>query len=79
MPKPASLLENNKHQLSWGFDIQSNHLISTRKSDLIIINKKKKKKREITFIIVDFVALANQRMKLKECEKKEKYPDLARE
>ena len=42
--------------------------------DLIIINKKKR-----TCKIVDFAVPADHRIKLKECEKKDKYLDLSRE
>ena len=59
------------------FDIHTDHLISVRRPDLIIINKKKKKKR--IFKIVDFAVPADHKIKLKECEKKDKYLDLARE
>ena len=42
--------------------------------------KKKKKKKEKTICkIVDFAVPADHRIKLKECEKKDKYIDLARE
>ena len=47
-------------------------IIPARRPDLIIINKKKR-----TCKIVDFVVLADHRVKLKECEKKYKYLDLA--
>ena len=40
---PASLLENDTHKLLWDFDIQTYHLISTRRPDLIIIKIKKRK------------------------------------
>ena len=40
----ASVLENDSHKIQWDFDIQTDHLISPRRPDLIIINKKKKKK-----------------------------------
>ena len=56
------------------FDIHTDHLISPRRPDLIIINKK-----ERIFKIVDFAVSAEHRKKLKECEKKDKYLDLARE
>ena len=56
------------------FDIQTDHLISARRPDLIIINKIKKICK-----IVDFAVLADHRIKLKECEKRDKYLDLARE
>ena len=54
-------------------DIHTDHLILARRSDLIIINKKKR-----IFKIDSFAVPANQRIKLKECEKKDKYCDLAR-
>ena len=74
MLNPAPVLENNTHKLQWNFHIHTDHLISTRKPDLIINNKKK-----ITCKIVDFAVPADHRIKLKECEKKENYLDLARE
>ena len=41
MHNPASVLENDIHKLLWDFNIQIDHLISTRRPGLIIINKKK--------------------------------------
>ena len=40
MHNPAFALENESHKLLWDFEIQTDHLISTRRPDLIIINKK---------------------------------------
>ena len=74
MYNPAPVLKNNTHKLLWDFDIHPNHLISARRPYLIIINKKKR-----TCKIVDFAVPADRRIKLKECEKKDKYLDLARE
>ena len=74
MHNPAPVLENNTHKLLWDFDIHTDHLISARRPDLIIINKKKR-----TCKIVDFAVQADHRIKLKECEKKDKYLDFARE
>ena len=84
---PASVLENDTHKLLWDFHIQTDHQISVRRPDLIIINKKKKKKekkkekkrKKRTCIIVDFAVPADYYIKLKESEKKDKYLDLARE
>ena len=42
-------------------------------------NKQKKKKKKKVCKIVDFVVPADHRIKLKECEKRDKYLDLARE
>ena len=74
MHNPAPVLANNTHKLLWDFDIHTDHLISARRLDLIIINEKKR-----IFKIVDFAVLADHRIKLKEWEKKDKYLDLARE
>ena len=74
MHNTAPVLENDTHKLLWDFDIQTDHLISTRRPDLIIINKKKKICK-----IVDFSVPADHRIKLKQCEKRGKYLDLARE
>ena len=57
---PASVLENETHKLLWDFDIQTDHQISTRWPELIIVYKKKK--RTCKFVP------ANQRVKLKESE-----------
>ena len=76
---PTSVLKNDTHKLLRDFDIQTDHLISTRRPDIIIINKWKKEKRKKTCKIVDFAVPADRRVKLKESEKKDKYFDLARE
>ena len=38
----APVQENDTHKLIWDFDIQTDHLISARRPDPIIINKKRK-------------------------------------
>ena len=78
MHNPAPVLENDTHKLLWDFDKETDHRISTRRPDLIILKKKKKKKKKIRKII-DFAVPADHRIKLKECEKRDKYLDLARE
>ena len=80
MHNPAPVLENDTHKLLWDFNIQRDHLIPARKPDLKIINKKKKKKKkERIHKIVAFSVPADHRINLKECAKKDKYLDLARE
>ena len=76
MHNPAPARENDTHKLLWDFDIQTDHLISARRPDLIIIYKKKKEK---ICKIVDFAVPTYHRIKLKDCEKRDKYLDLARE
>ena len=73
MHNPAPVLENNTHKLLWDIDIHTDHLITVRWPD-IIINKK-----ERICKIVNFAVLADHRIKLKECQQKDKYYDLARE
>ena len=74
MHNPTPALENNTHKFLWDFDIQMDHRISARRLDLIINNQKK-----TICKIVDFAVPADHRIKLKECENKDKYLDLARE
>ena len=38
MHNPASVLENDMHRLLWDFDIQTDHLISARRPDLIYLS-----------------------------------------
>ena len=60
MYKAESVLENEAHKILWGFEIQTNHLILTRKPDLVIVTKKKKKKKkERTYRLVDFAVPAD--------------------
>ena len=79
MHNPAPVLENDTHKLQWDFGIHTDHLILARKPDLIIIKKKKEKKKKSTSKVIDFAVPADHRIKLKECEKKDKYLELARE
>ena len=44
MHNPAPVLVNDTHKLLWDFNIQTDQLISARRSDLKVIDKKKKKK-----------------------------------
>ena len=72
---PTPALEKDTHKLLWDFNIHTDHLISDRRPDLIIINKKKRICQIITFAV-----LPDNRIKLKECEKKkDDYLDLTRE
>ena len=74
MHNPAALLENDTHKHICDFDIQTDHITSTRRSDLIVISKSKRPSK-----IVDFAVPTDHRIKLKECEKKNKYLDFGRE
>ena len=74
MPKPAPVLENDTHKLLCDFYIQTDSQILARRPDLIIINNKKENLQ-----IVDFAIPADHLLKLKECEKRDKYLDLTRE
>ena len=53
MHLPEYVLENETHKL-WDFNIQKDHLISTRQPDVIIIKNKE------NFPIVDFSVSADQ-------------------
>ena len=68
------VLENDTHKLLWDLNIDTDPLILTGRPDLIIITKKKR-----IWKIVDFAIPTDHRINLKECAKKDKYLDLARE
>ena len=75
MHNQVPVLENGTHKLLWDLDIHTDYLISVR--NIRPYNKQQRKKRICK--IVDFAVSADHRIKLKECEKKDKYLDLARE
>ena len=68
MHKPASVLKNTTYEFLWDFNIQTDHLISARWADLIIINNKKRESQNCV--------LCCHRVKFKENEKNDNYPDL---
>ena len=74
MHNQAPLLEKDTNKLLLDIDTYTDHIISTRKPDLIIIIKKRRICK-----IVHLAVPADHILKLKECEKKDKYLDLARE
>ena len=78
MHNPAPVLENDTHKLLRDFDIHMDHLISARRPNLIIINNNNNSKKE-NLQNCRLCRPADHWIKLKECEKKDKYLDLARE
>ena len=46
MHNTESVMENETHKLLRDFQIQTDHLISARRPELIIVKKKKKKKKK---------------------------------
>ena len=87
---PESVLENETHKIVWDFKLRTDHLITDRRPDQVIVNKKKKKKKKKkerkkknkekrTCRIVDFAVPTDHRVKLKESKKRDKYLDLARQ
>ena len=77
---PESFLENGTLKVLWDFEIQTDHLISARRPNLMIVNnKKKKKEKEKTYRKDDFVVPTDHRVKSRSSEKGDKYLDFARE
>ena len=72
MHNPAPVQENDTHMGLWHTHGSPNLGQKTRP-----YNNQQQKKR--IYKIVDFAVPAGHRIKLKECEKKDKYLDLARE
>ena len=80
MYNQAPVLENDTYNLPWDFGIQTDHLISARRPYFIINNQQQKKKREKKKkenLQNCRRCFSDHRIKLKECEKRDKYIDLA--
>ena len=45
MHNPENVLDNETHKPLWDFEMQTDHLISARWLDLVIVNKKKEENR----------------------------------
>ena len=71
MHTPASILGSNMNELQWNLELQTYHLITNRGPYLMIIKINKS-----TCRIIDFAVPADNWVKLKESEKKDKYLDL---
>ena len=70
--RPEAIMENETHGLLWDFVIQTDHLISDRQLDLIIINEKNE-----NMLNCRLYSPVDYSVKLKESEKKERYLGLA--
>ena len=46
MHNQESVVENETHTILWDFEIQTDHLMSARRSDQVMVNKKKKEKKK---------------------------------
>ena len=79
MYNPTSVLENDTHKHLCALGIQTDHLISARTLDLIIINKNKKSKSKKENLQNCRFCSLGWTQKLKESEKKDKYLDFARD
>ena len=40
MPNPELFLEDEVHKILWDFEIQTDHVISARRPEIVIVNKK---------------------------------------
>ena len=72
--EPESVLENENHKILWDFSIQTNHVVETRRPDLIVVDKKKRSCK-----IIDFAVPGNSTIEEKEKDKIENYQVLGRE
>ena len=46
MHNPESVVKNETHEVLWDFEIQTDHPISARRPDLVLVNNKKKEEKE---------------------------------
>ena len=47
MHKLESILENETHKILWDFEISTDHLIPTRRPDLVFMKKQQQKTSEL--------------------------------
>ena len=53
MYNPALVLRNDTHKPLWDFDIHTDHQISDRTPDLMVIKKKKRSCKIVDFAVLD--------------------------
>ena len=75
MHEPESVPKNETYTILCDFEMQIDCLIPARRPDFVLIDKKKKR----TCHLMDIAILADDRVKIKECEKTDKYMNLPRE
>ena len=51
MRKPEFVQENETYKNLWGFEIQTDHLIPVRRSDLLITDREKKRELAVWWIL----------------------------
>ena len=66
--KPESLIQNETHTILWGFEIQTDPLIPTRRPELVITTRNR------TCFIVDFAVSADHTIKKKRNERQALRP-----
>ena len=74
MYKPESVHEKKTRKVHRDYELKKVYLISTREPELVIINKRKERKN---CWIVDFAVPADNKVNLKESQKRDNYQDLA--
>ena len=67
-------MESENHKILWDFSIQNDHVIESRRPDLVVTDKKRR-----TCKIIEFAVPGDSRIEEKEKEKIEKYQDIRRE
>ena len=71
MHKLEFVQENKSNKILWDFEIQTDHIITGRRPDLVVITKKKKKKKGRKQK-ENFIVPADHRVKIKEKKKTDK-------
>ena len=69
--KPASLVENGRVKILWGFNIQTDHAIQHRRPDIAVLYKNERKCH-----FIDISVPGDKRIELKEQKKIDNYIEL---
>ena len=74
MHKSEAVLKNEAHKILRDFEIQTNHLILARRTDLVLINEKKRTCRLMDFAVpADKMKSGNWETEKNRTTKSEKY------
>ena len=72
--KPTSVVENNRVEMLWDFNIQAYHFIHHRRSYIVMLHKNERKCH-----LIDIAVPGDKRIELKEQEKIDNYSELRQE
>ena len=72
--KPVTFVDNDRVKILWDFNIQTDHVIQQKRSDIVVMHKTERKCH-----LIDIAVTGDKRIELKEQEKIDNHNELKRE